>query len=231
MLELQDHHRKHVIKLLKAGDDIPIDYKHLLFPPERQEYELVYSGKKRNEDILADTMSVPLQRIKAFGKVTDERWHNMLIFGDNLQALKTLLKMKDEGTLINSDGSSGFKLIYIDPPFGTGDEYGPSNGEMSYSAKVRGSKFIEFLRTRLIFLKELLADQGNFYVRMDYHFGHYVKVIMDEVFGEQNYRNEIVIITSTIPNLQGLVITAVEIRNLYGRISPLLGSDIRLSAP
>jgi len=117
----------------------------------------------------------------------------MLIFGDNLQAMKTLLQWKDEGRLVNPDGSRGVKLVYIDPPFGTGDVYGPGNGEMSYSAKVQGARFISFLRKRLILLRELLTPDGSIYVRLDYHFGHYIKVIMDEVFGIENFQNEIVI--------------------------------------
>ena len=63
----------------------------------------------------------------------------------------------------------------------------------AYSAKLQGVKFIDFLRKRLILLRELLADDGSIYVRIDYHFGHYVKVIMDEVFGKNNFRNEIVV--------------------------------------
>jgi len=193
MSDLTEHQRQHIIELLERGENLPLDYKHLLFPPERQEYELVYAGKEREEDILAETMAVPLQPVKTFGSDGDDGWHNMLIFGDNLQAMKTLLRMKKDGKLVNADGSYGVKLVYIDPPFGTGDEYGPSSGEISYSAKTRGAEFIEFLRKRLVFLRELLADNGNIFVRLDYHFGHYIKLIMDEVFGEQHLQNEIVI--------------------------------------
>lgn len=191
-MPLSEHHRRHIIELLEQGKDLPPDYKHLLFPPERQEYELVYAGKEREEDILAETMAVPLQPVKTFGGNGDD-WHNMLVFGDNLQAMKTLLQWKAEGRLVNPDGSRGVKLVYIDPPFGTGDEYGPSNGEMSYSAKVQGARFISFLRRRLILLRELLTSDGSIYVRLDYHFGHYIKIIMDETFGYENFQNEIII--------------------------------------
>jgi len=68
------------------------------------------------EDILANTMGLPLQPVRTFGKngVTHQ---NMLIFGDNLQAMKTLVRMKEEGQLVNADGTPGARLIYIDPPF------------------------------------------------------------------------------------------------------------------
>ncbi len=86
MPNLSDHHRRHIIELLEQGQDLPPDYKHLLFPPERQEYELVYAGKEREEDILAETLAVPLQPVKTFGNGGDG-WHNLLIFGDNLQRI------------------------------------------------------------------------------------------------------------------------------------------------
>jgi site-specific DNA-methyltransferase (adenine-specific)/adenine-specific DNA-methyltransferase len=187
--------RKQLIKILEEGKDIPASFKDVLFPEEerKMEYELVYGIKQREEDILADTWSVPFQPVKYFGEVKKDEWHNMLIFGDNLQALKHLLKLKEQGKLKNEDGTDGVRLIYIDPPFGTGDIYDARSGAPAYSAKLQGAAFIEFLRKRLIFLRELLADNGSIYVRIDYHFGHYVKIIMDEVFGKENFRNMIVI--------------------------------------
>ena len=192
MPNLSDHHRRHIIELLEQGRDLPLDYKHLLFPPERQEYELVYAGKEREEDILAETLAVPLQPVKTFGG-NGADWHNMLIFGDNLQAMKTLLQWKAEGRLVNPDGSRGVKLVYIDPPFATKEEFRAASEERAYRDKVMGARFIEFIRKRLVFLREILSEEGSILVHIDYRKGHYVKVIMDEVFGEQNFRNEIVV--------------------------------------
>ncbi|MGA1979194.1 MAG: site-specific DNA-methyltransferase [Sedimentisphaerales bacterium] len=168
--------------------------KHSILFDTKKEYELVYADKEREEDILADTMAVPLQPVKTFrnGK-SGNGWMNMLIFGDNLQVLKTLLQMKQEGKLKNADGTPGVRLIYIDPPFGTGDEYSISKGTSAYSAKTMGARFIEFLRKRLIFLREMLSYDGSIYIRIDYHFGHYIKAIMDEIFGVENFQNEIII--------------------------------------
>jgi DNA modification methylase len=188
---VDDRFRDVVIEALRRGEQLPAEWGRELFPPEKREYELVYWGKEREEDILADTMAVPLQPVRAFGRADD--WSNMLIFGDNLQAMRTLLRMKEEERLRSADGTTGVRLVYIDPPFGTGDEYGTGDGEIAYSAKIRGTQFIEFLRKRLVLLRELMANDASIYVRLDYHFGHYMKVIMDEVFGEQNFRNEIVI--------------------------------------
>ena len=115
-----------------------------------------------------------------------------MILGDNLQVTKHLLKLKRDGKLKNINGSDGFKLIYIDPPFATKQEFQGGLGEQVYSDKIIGSEFIEFLRKRLIILHELLTDDGSIYVHVDYRKSHYIKVIMDEIFGEKNFVNEIV---------------------------------------
>lgn len=183
---------KRGLKLTESGEELPAEWSREFFPPERREYELNYNGKEGEEQILADTMAVPLQPVSTFGQNGID-WHNKLIFGDNLQAMKTLLQMKESGELVNADGTPGVRLVYIDPPFGTGDEYSITDDLRAYSAKLQGSKFIEFLRKRLILLRELLAVDGSIYIRIDYHFGHYIKAIADEVFGPQFFRNEIVI--------------------------------------
>jgi site-specific DNA-methyltransferase (adenine-specific)/adenine-specific DNA-methyltransferase len=182
-----------IFALLREGKPLPKEYRWLLFEG-KQETELIYAGKTREVDVLTETMAVPLQKVKVFGNINDNEWHNVLIFGDNVQILKTLLKWKSEGKLKNPDGSRGVKLIYIDPPFGTGDVYGRNNVG-AYSAKLMGAKYLEWLRQRIILLKELLSDDGSFYMRTDYHFGHYMKILLDEIFGspQENFQNEIII--------------------------------------
>lgn len=197
---LTEEQRQHMIALLENNEDLPAEFKTVLFPPERQEYELIYAGKEREEDIIAETMAVPLQPIRAFGG-NGLHWHNMLIFGDNLQAMKTLLQMKERGHLLNADGTSGIKLIYIDPPFATKQEFKGSQEEKAYQDKVVGAQFLEFIRKRLVFLKGLLSDEGSILVHIDWKKGHYIKLILDEVFGEENFRNEI-LVRRTQKNLQ-----------------------------
>uniref|UniRef100_A0A7V1EI51 Methyltransferase n=1 Tax=candidate division WOR-3 bacterium TaxID=2052148 RepID=A0A7V1EI51_UNCW3 len=197
MNKLSEEQINTLIEYLKEGKPIPESYRWLLFEG-KQETELIYAGKTREVDVLTETMAVPLQKVKVFGNVNDNEWHNMLIFGDNLQILKTLLKMKEDGKLKNPDGSKGVKLIYIDPPFGTGDIYG--KGDVgAYSAKLMGAKYLEWLRQRIILSRELLSDDGSFYMRTDYHFGHYMKVLLDEIFGRENFRNEIVVRRGYVP--------------------------------
>lgn len=183
MAKLSKQKKKEIIEILESGNVLPDDYKHILFPPEKKEYELVYAGKERQEDILADTISVPLQPVKTFGK-NGNGWTNKLIFGDNLQAMKTLLD--------DPDIKGQVKLIYIDPPFATKQEFKGSQDQKAYQDKIAGAKFVDFLRKRLIFLRELLADDGNIALHLDSRKIHYAKVVMDEVFGESNFINEII---------------------------------------
>ena len=176
MKKLTKQQKEEVIKKIQEDKPLSDEYRFLIPFDTEREYELTYAGKERKEDILADTLSVPFQPIKKFGEVKENEWHNMLIFGDNLQALKHLLKLKEQGKLRNPDGRNGVKLIYIDPPFATEKEISGSKGEKAYQDKIAGAEFLESLRKRIIFLKELLTDDGSIYVHLDYRAVHCVKL-------------------------------------------------------
>lgn len=193
--------RQELMRLLESGEEISPEWARVLFPPEKREYELVYHGKDREEDIIADTLAVPLQPVRTFGR-NGADWHNMLIFGDNLQAMKTLLELKKEGKLCNADGTTGVQLIYIDPPFATKQEFEGSQDQKAYQDKIIGVEFLDFLRSRLIFMRELLAENGHIFVHVDYRKGHYVKALLDEIFQEGNFRNEIILPGRASKNLQ-----------------------------
>jgi hypothetical protein len=121
----------------------------------------------------------------------DKSRTNRLIWGDNLLAMQTLLAQGYEGKI---------NLIYIDPPFWTGENYyanfaiegesvtkSPSVIErLAYKDIWAGGidLFLDMLYPRLQLMKRLLADNGSIYVHLDWHCGHYVKVMMDDVFGE-----------------------------------------------
>ncbi len=119
---------------------------------------------------------------------------NLLIKGDNIQGLNYLIRDRSlEGKI---------DLVYIDPPFATGGNFtimdgrastisNSRNGDIAYSDKVVGKEFIEFLRSKILILRELMSEQGSIYVHTDYKIGHYVKVMMDEIFGIENFRNDI----------------------------------------
>lgn len=101
---------------------------------------------------------------------------NLIIKGNNLLALHSLRK-KYAGKV---------KLIYIDPPYNTGtDSFG-------YNDKFNRSSWLTFMRNRLILAKSLLSNDGAIYVQLDYHQVHYAKVLLDEIFGEENFQREII---------------------------------------
>lgn len=167
------------------------DYLRPLLFRQAKEYELEYAEKTAKSRVLADTMGVPLQPLKRFGEAGGD-WTNRLVFGDNLQLLKTLLEMKNRGELRNEDGSNGVRLCYIDPPFASKQEFRGARGARAYRDKVAGAAFVEFLRKRLVFISELLTADGSVYLHLDTRKSHYLKVVLDEVFGEHNFRSEIV---------------------------------------
>lgn len=196
-MKLSQHEINDLIERLQKGEILPDDYKYKLFPVKQKEYELVYGGKMRREDILANedgVFPVPLQIEKIFNgkrEQWNDGWKNIIAFGDNLQFLKTIYENKD--SLIKDKIKGKIKLIYIDPPFGTGDEYEGNRGQKGYTAKSKGAEFVEFIRRRIIVAKEILDDDGLIMIRQGYNFGHYIKVVLDEVFGKSNFINEILV--------------------------------------
>jgi len=182
--KLSEQEIEFITQCLKDGKPLPDSYRYIIPFETKKEYELTYADKEREQDILADTFAVPLQPVKTFGSNGDG-WTNKLIFGDNLQVLKTLMN--------DPDIKGKVRLIYIDPPFATKQEFRGNQDEKAYQDKIAGAEFLEFLRKRLVFLKELLADDGGIYVHLDWKKGHYAKTLLDELFGEHNFRNEIII--------------------------------------
>jgi DNA modification methylase len=155
---------------------------------------LEYDGKRSEASILAEAGagigSAPLQAVRCFGGAKDDEWRNLIVQGDNLQFLKTCYQNVDP--MIKDKVKGKVRLVYIDPPFATKSEFGSKDGERSYSDKLDAAEFIEGLRERLVYLRELLAKDGCIYLHLDQKMSHYVKIIMDEVFGRENLKNEII---------------------------------------
>ena len=104
--------------------------------------------------------------------------NNRLILGDNLPVLKYLYKNGYGGKI---------DLIYIDPPFNTGRK------DLAYNDSWKSvNDYLDFLRPRLFWMRELLSDKGSIYVHLDWRVGHYVKIMMNEIFGKENFKNEII---------------------------------------
>lgn len=190
---MNEEQRQMVIETLRRGEELPVEWAPLLFPPQKREYELTYFGKKRSEEIIASTLAVPLQSVRVFDQTTDAAgWQNMLILGDNQQSMKRLWEMKQNGEIANSDGTPGVRLVYIDPPFATKQDFKGSQEEKAYRDKIAGAEFLEFLRCRLVLIGELLSANGSIYVHLDSRRVHYIKALIDEILGESNFRGEII---------------------------------------
>lgn len=198
MPKLTKQEKDKIIELINAGKPLPAAYKSKLFQKDDTEfieatkdYKLVYKGKARKEDIIAQTPAAPFQLIRTFNSDNpfNDDWQNMLIFGDNLLALKTLYDDQRGQNIYKT--KNRIKLICIDPPFATKQDF-MKDREKAYRDKIIGAQFIEFLRKRLILLREILADDGSIYVHLDWKKGHYIKAIMDEIYGEHNFRREVI---------------------------------------
>ncbi|HDM79347.1 MAG TPA: site-specific DNA-methyltransferase, partial [Deltaproteobacteria bacterium] len=163
---------------------------------------------------------VPLFPEENWPKNYPKDWKNLLIWGDNKLAMSSLLQgININGETINLRGK--IKLIYIDPPFATGADFSfkvpmpeswkdlmPKNEivkspsimeELAYrdmwsggTPEERIASYLNYMYERLVLMKELLANDGSIYVHLDYRMVHYVKLMMDEIFGRENFRNEIV---------------------------------------
>lgn len=178
--------------------------------------DLIYANKEPKEHILHNLPSTEFTLAKAFGKLKDDLWRNHLIFGDNLLALQYLYNTP----LIRGK----VRLVYIDPPFSTSKVYKGGNGrtatvsrsesdEKAYEDLLKGSDFLEFLRKRLILLREILANNGSIYVHIDTKMGHYVKILMDEIFGQERFINDITRIKCNPKNFD---------RKAYGNIKDMI---------
>ena len=126
-------------------------------------------------------------------------WFNLLILSDNKTTLPWLLKKY----------RAQIRLIYFDPPFGTGSDfdYKIRIGEGRYSKNAKHwirkkayddswkggiDSYLSFMHDRLLLMKELLTPDGSIYVHLDWHVAHYVKLLLDEIFGIENFRNQII---------------------------------------
>ncbi|MFX1448656.1 MAG: DNA methyltransferase, partial [Promethearchaeota archaeon] len=125
--------------------------------------------------------------------ISSKKWINCLIQGDNKDIMNSLLQIF----------SKKIKLIYIDPPFATGGDFeskmfigenGAYEIKKAYSDSWNGGidAYIDFLFERLTLMKKLLTEDGSIYVHLDWHVSHYIKIIMDEIFGKENFKNEII---------------------------------------
>jgi adenine-specific DNA-methyltransferase len=204
-LNLTEEDKAGLIEAINKGVEPKPDLLPKLFPGMAEKFDvqaldrakiptLEYAGKRSKAAILAEAHAgigaAPLQTVRCLGETKNGEWKNLIVQGDNLQFLKTCYRNVDP--LIKDKVKGKVKLICIDLPFATKSDFGGKDGKRSYADKVDTAEFIEALRERLIYQRELLDDDGSIYVHLDQKMSHYVKIVMDDICGKENFRNEIV---------------------------------------
>ncbi len=152
-------------------------------------YNIQYKNKKSEKEIINDIQNVKLKTIEKIGYAPNS---NKLIKGENLLTLKSLY--------LNPEIKGKVKLVYIDPPYSTQKVFTANNiwykddidfngDEHAYEDRLKDYEYLEFIRRRLILIRELLSEDGSIYVHLDDKMAFSVKVLMDEVFGPANFVN------------------------------------------
>lgn len=142
------------------------------------------------------TQYYPAQLRERYGEETNG-WINKIFSGDNLQVMSHLLK----------EYRGKIDLIYIDPPFDSKADYkkkikmkntGTALSDTStFEEKQYGDiwtndEYLQFMYERFILIRELLSERGSLYVHCDWHKVHHLRMVLDEVFGPSNFRNEVI---------------------------------------
>ena len=217
-MRLTPEQKQEILRHLDSGKPLPDKYRFLLFDEARQ-VELLWNGKTRAVSDVAlpfqtiEQVDEPRDEAAArdqsgmlgIGGRQRKGWNNKLIWGDNKLILSSLLR----GPLRRDiEDAGGLKLIYIDPPFDVGADFSMNIdiGDDSLTkqpgvleaiayrdtwGKAENS-FIAMIYERLRLMRDLLADDGSIYVHCDWRVNAYIRLALDEVFGKNNFRNEIV---------------------------------------
>ena len=214
--DLTDAEKRDLTQLIQQGKPLPEKYRFILFEDKR-EVELVWNGKSREvcTTVLPfqslEHVDEPREETRESPQIDlfDTRgrqmkgWTNKLIWGDNKLILSSLKSGALRGQI---EDAGGLKLIYIDPPFDVGADFSMDieiGGETFHKEPNlleqiayrdtwgRGAdSFISMIYERLILMRDLLAEDGSIYVHCDYRLNSFIRIVMEEVFGQ--YRNEIV---------------------------------------
>jgi adenine-specific DNA-methyltransferase len=145
----------------------------------RGQFRLEYDGKRKATEIITNCPRAKLKLVQSANQ--SHGWTNRLYFGDNLEVLGTLL---DDPVVC-----AKVSLVYIDPPYSTNSVFESREQKFAYHDLLSGAAFVEFLRERLIVLHQLMSERGSIYVHLDENMAFPMKVVMDEVFGPENFRN------------------------------------------
>ncbi|MFZ4125035.1 MAG: DNA methyltransferase [Rickettsiales bacterium] len=218
-MRLNDNEIRDIVKLLEQGKPLPEHYRFQLFDDKR-EVELVWNGKTNEVcnvvlpfqtiEQVDEPRAESEMKLQAglFDHQTGRQltgWNNKLIWGDN----KLILSSLKNGPLREEiEKQGGIKLIYIDPPFDVGADFSMDIeiGDDTFTKEPtvleelayrdtwgKGTdSFIAMIYERLVLMRDLLADDGSIFVHCDYRVNAFIRLILNEVFGNSNIINEIV---------------------------------------
>lgn len=218
IMELSDNEKRDAIKFIEAGKPLPDKYRFLLFG-NKEEVELVWNGKTdevtnvvlpfqtieqvdepRSEEAKKQTTA----SLFDMGGRQISGWTNKLIWGDNKLVLSSL---KNGPLRQEIEAQGGIKLIYIDPPFDVGADFSMNIeiGDEEFSKRPSvleelayrdtwgkgADSFIAMIYERLSLMRDLLAEDGSIFVHCDWRVSSYIKLALDEIFGNVNFRSTI----------------------------------------
>ena len=215
---ISDEQKQEILRLLEAGKPLPAKYRFILFEHDG-DAELVWNGKSNeicNVALPFQTIEqIDEPRKESYHQaVSDDLfdpngrqisgWTNKLIWGENKFILSSLQR-SDLWHEIKANG--GIKLVYIDPPFDVGADFSMKveigNEELVKTPSIleeiayrdtwgrAENSYIAMIYERLLLIRDLLAEDGSIYVHCDWRVSGYMRLVLDEVFGKENFRNEI----------------------------------------
>ena len=217
-MKLTDNEIRDVIKYLEEGKPLPDKYRFMLFDDKR-EVELVWNGKTNEttntvlpfqtieviDEPRSEEQASLQQGLFDFSGRQISGWTNKLIWGDN----KLILSSLKNGPLRQEiEDQGGIKLIYIDPPFDVGADFSMNveigNESLTKKPSVleelayrdtwgKGAdSFISMIYERLSLMKDLLAEESSIYIHCDWRVNSYIRLVLNELFGNSNFVNEII---------------------------------------
>jgi DNA modification methylase len=220
-LYLSDNEKRDIVKFLEAGKPLPEKYRFLLFKDDREVELVWNGKTSEVTNVVLPFQVIEQIDEPREGKEFGDRgtlfdfsgkqitgWTNKLIWGDNKLILSSL---KNGPMRKEIEAQGGLKLIYIDPPFDVGADFsmditiGEEGGAESFTKKPSvieeiayrdtwgkgADSFISMIYERLRLMHDLLAEDGSIYVHCDWRLSGHMRLVLDEIFGKDNFRNEI----------------------------------------
>ena len=221
-MKLTDNEKRDVVKYLEAGKPLPEKYRFLLFDDDREvellwngktnevtNVVLPFQVIEQIDEPRSDAKFGNQNSLFDFSGRQISGWTNKLIWGDN----KLILSSLKNGPLRKEiEAQGGLKLIYIDPPFDVGADFsmdikiGDDENEESFTKKPSvieeiafrdtwgkgADSFISMVYERLLLMRDLLAEDGSIFVHCDTRVNSYIRLVLEEIFGNSNFHNEII---------------------------------------